>query len=50
MDHIINSLPTDNNRYYTEHKEGSNTFKTKKHPKQDTLYGLILNTEKKYLG
>ena len=50
MDHIINSLPTDNNRYYTEHKEGSNTFKMKKHPKQDRLYGLISNTEKKYLG
>ena len=50
MDHIIKSLPTDNNRYYTEHKEGSNTFKMKKHPKQDRLYGLISNTEKKYLG
>ena len=27
MDHIIQSLPADNYRYYIEHEEGSNAFK-----------------------
>ena len=30
--HIIRNLPADNNRYYIEHEEGSNTFKILEDP------------------
>ena len=34
MDHIIESLHTDNNGHYVEHEEASNTFKIMEEPEQ----------------
>lgn len=45
IDHIIKHLSIDNNRYYIEHEEGSNTFNVLQEDK-DGLFELILNTER----
>ena len=48
IDHIIKNLLVDNDRYYIELEEGSQTFKILEEAKQkdkDRLIGLITNTE-----
>ena len=47
VDHIIQSLPPDNDRFYMGHKKSSSTFRVKEDPNQkdkDRLYELILNS------
>ena len=47
MDHIIQSLPPDNDSFYIRHKKSSSTFRIKEDPNQkdkDRLYQLILNS------
>ena len=50
MDHMIQSLPADNDRYYTKHEESSNTFSIREdmlQEEKDKLFQLDLNGDKK---
>ena len=50
MDHMIQSLPADKDRYYTEHEESSNTFSIREdmlQEEKEKLFQLILNGGKR---
>lgn len=48
MDNIIQSLPANNDRYYMEHEDGSNTSKIREdllQNEKDDLFQLTLNAD-----